>query len=66
MHKNLFYNVISNKWKIIKQSFFLYFNMNLFGYIGSILNYVILGIYFFFFKNFDRNLSPGLIHLKYR
>jgi ABC-type uncharacterized transport system fused permease/ATPase subunit len=32
IHNNLLNNIISNKWKIIKDSSFLYFNMNLFGF----------------------------------
>jgi ATP-binding cassette, subfamily D (ALD), member 4 len=53
--------VVSNKWEIVKSNALLKFNMNLYAYLGSILNYLIIGFSAFVigsYQNLD-HLTPG-------
>eukprot|EP01080_Neovahlkampfia_damariscottae_P005219 gene5219-8831_t len=53
--------VITNKWEIAKANGLLKFNMNLYAYLGSILNYLIIGFSAFILNNYHgmTNLTAG-------
>lgn len=51
--------VIKNKWKIIARNIPLNLHMSLFGYVGGILNYLILGVCVFWFGTFKAGSTPS-------
>lgn len=58
-NKKYLNQVIANKNAIIKRNSILKFHMNLFGYVGAIFNYIIIGFSIYILKTFRGFSSPG-------
>eukprot|EP01027_Heterolobosea_sp_BB2_P006281 GEZU01009518.1.p1 GENE.GEZU01009518.1~~GEZU01009518.1.p1 ORF type:complete len:279 (+),score=36.64 GEZU01009518.1:56-892(+) len=55
--------LVANKWRIVRRHFPLYLHQQLFGYIGSILNYVIIG-YAVFYRGYFAGDNAGEVGMK--
>jgi ATP-binding cassette subfamily D (ALD) protein 4 len=62
INEKFFGEIITNRWKIAFRTFFLNYHMNLFGYIGAILNYLLIAFAIFVSNTFIKaDDTPGSI-----